>query len=172
MQYYESKMFPHTFFIEFQNQVNFEELEERQKTKAILNKQRLVLLPAYNTNCVLMRYQAESESPEQRNDWYFNENGLCQKGSLIYMFKFKSHTSFNNNFSKGKLEKYEECFNLDLVSSKIGAIDDNLLLGIIRTQKGILTHFVEQYFPLLYMLFTYFMYFVNLLLVNSKTKKD
>lgn len=164
-------MFSHTYFIEFQDNVNFEELESRQKNKPILSKQRFVLLPAYNTNCMLIRYNLTDDS-DQRNDWCFNESGLCQKGPLIYVFKFKDYTASNSKLNGDTFEKFEQCFNLDLVSSKIGAVDDTLLLGIISSQKGLCNHFIEQYFPVFYLLFSCFMFFVELFMGFSSSKNS
>lgn len=120
---------------------------------------------------MLIRYNLTDDS-DQRNDWCFNESGLCQKGPLIYVFKFKDYTASNYKFNGDTFEKFEQCYNLDLVSSKIGAIDDTLLLGIISSQKGLLTHFIEQYFPVVYLFFSYFMLFIELFMGFASEKSS
>ena len=108
-----------------------------------------------------MRYKTTSSN---RNDWCFKENGQCSRLNNTYIFKFETLASELNvleddNFFIG----YEKCYNLDLVSSKIGVIDQKLLDNYIVKQEGRLGHFIKQYFPFIIAVFMYFNFFLNIL---------
>ncbi len=172
VQYFESKLLSNTFFVEFRRRINFELLEKRNKQKEILTRQRFHLMPAYHTNAVVMKYR--NKQLKTASEWSFNKYGVCVKNDCAYVFGFKSKLGMvaDNGSVDGledvNFEMYENCYNLDLVASKVAAVDEKLLWGLIDEQEGRLNHYLSQYFPIGYFVWIYVVFFVNLVRVYFK----
>ena len=95
--------------------------------------------------------------------------------NCIYAFKFKpqSGTVASSGSQVERLEDvdfelYENCYNLDLVASKVGVLDDKLLQGFIDEQEGRLNHLLSQYFPIGYLIWVRVVFFINLVRLYFK----
>lgn len=88
-----------------------------------------------------------------------------------YIFKFETIAKERNILDEDAVFMgYEKCYNLDLVSSKIGVIDKKLLDNFIEKQEGRLAHFIKQYFPFIFLSIVYFNFFLKMF-TNSMKKR-
>jgi len=123
-------------------------------------------MPAFHTNAVILKYRIKQLNSV--NGSSFNKSGIFSKMDSVYVFKFKSQlgriattVSQVEGLENSDFELYENCYNLDLVASKVGEIDDKLLRKLIEEQEGILNHFFSQYFPVGFLVWIYVLFLLN-----------
>ena len=179
IEYFQSKMFSNTFIVKFQNKINFDSINRRNDEKSILKKLKFKLMPAYNTNDCIIRYNILYSNQSSGNlSNGFKENGFCEIKDFIYQLKFIEPFYKDNlrNYDNKKMifDYSETCYNLELVSEKIGIVYEKFMPHFIDSPNWKLVFFIEKNIPLvndiikllILIFFKFFKFFRKLFLRN------
>lgn len=158
VQYYESKLFKHTYIVEFKRDIsNYNLIYSTLKRKNVLSRQNIHILPAYKTNIIVRKYNSRVTNNKfvsnsssslldvnELNNNKFELDGTFRTNQFIFKIEF-NYTKTNNNINKNSvsasslttLDLIEYCYNLELINDCIATFDFDTFNYLMRNTKNI-----------------------------------